>query len=84
MDLHKNRIRDEIQKNIRRYEVLLKRKVEIYRDTLTTREDIYEESRKLVENIIEQNISSISIISCSIICLLGYYCRFYFYILGGI
>jgi len=55
MDSHKNRIRDEIQKNIRRYEVLLKRKVDIYRDTLTTREDIYEESRKLVENIIEQN-----------------------------
>ena len=58
MDTQKNQIRDNIQKNFKKYQIKLDKKTDLYRDTLKKKEDIYEESRKLVENIISSTDES--------------------------
>ena len=67
MDSKKNQIRDEIQKTLKRYEMKLKKKIDLYRDTLHTKEDIYEESRLLVEQTLEtSNIINLEAIEISL------------------
>ena len=53
MDNKKNQIRDDIQKSYKKYLLKVKKKTNIYRDVLTNPEDIYEESRKLVDMMLD-------------------------------
>ena len=53
MEDKKSDIREQIQKNYRKYQKELTTKIEEYKDTLKSRDEIYEESQILVEQLLD-------------------------------